>query len=99
MDLDATSTQTLNSNFSNGSTPIINRFTSFRRYKSYNKYPKTRTHHSFYKEHKNSFESPKMEKAKSSSEKINSGSQISSPNEKLSTTPAVKTKNKICLIM
>ncbi|XKL66408.1 hypothetical protein PGB90_009828 [Kerria lacca] len=99
LDLDATSTQTLNSNFSNGSTPIINRFTSFRRYKSYNKYPKTRTHHSFYKEHKNSFESPKMEKAKSSSEKINSGSQISSPNEKLSTTPAVKTKNKICLIM
>ncbi len=101
LDLDTTSTQTLNSNYSNGSTPImgIARFTSFRRNKSFNRAPRVRTHHSFHKERKSSFDSPKFEKTKSSLEKISGGSEISSPNEKISNASATKTKNKVCSIM
>ncbi|KAK7582390.1 hypothetical protein V9T40_013835 [Parthenolecanium corni] len=103
LDLDTTSTQTLNSNYSNGSTPImgITRFTSFRRIKSYNKAPKVRSHHSFHKEHKSSFNSPKLEKAKTFSlDKVSSASQTLAPLERAtSNVSAPKSKNKVCSIM
>ncbi|XP_065214815.1 cGMP-specific 3',5'-cyclic phosphodiesterase isoform X2 [Planococcus citri] len=104
LDLDATSTQTLNSNFSNGSTPImgITRFTSFRRNRSCNKGTRLRSaHHSFHKEHKSSFDSPKFEKSKLSlDEKVSTESPVSSPNDKVSTTSTTtKTKNKVCCVM
>lgn len=105
LDLDATSTQTLSSNYSNGSTPImgIGKFTSFRRSRNCNRVSKIRNHHSFHKEHKSSFDSPKLEKPKCFLKKVDTDPPVSSPNEKTSITSAtpskIKLKNKLCFIM